>query len=110
MIKTAVLLMITTLLLSCSRQEEPPALVLHYSGIEEDYRQVKLTIEPFCGRLLYSISTPAVLISIVRDSVLKDSTPAGITYWGKWTDNIEVSARGDRMYFKGSICYGSIKI
>jgi hypothetical protein len=83
-------LFILLLIVGCSKETFPSAaLTFNAEGKHIDFPAISFTATPFCNRQLYSIvAGDDLLISIVADSLVKGSYPAGLTWWGNWSEDI----------------------
>jgi hypothetical protein len=78
------------LLTSCSKEPLPKEIMVELNGASLSYQEMKVKVDPFCGRKLYSLSASnrdqeLLLISVVCDSLVKGSYGAGLSYWGAFT-------------------------
>ncbi|MGE5521753.1 MAG: hypothetical protein ACM3VS_17650 [Candidatus Dadabacteria bacterium] len=84
-------ILIVLLLASCTKDipsKEQDGLSLQFGGKTYFYSNPVITREPFCNKMLFSISgnndpSGRLLISVVTDSLHPGSYAAGLTYWGK---------------------------
>jgi hypothetical protein len=85
-------LMVALLLVSCSKEmpvKEINGLSFQAGGKNYFYANPVITSEPFCDKVLYSISgsntaSEELLISVVTKKLTTGSYPAGLSYWGKY--------------------------